>query len=398
MSNRLHQKFHRFNHHSVPANQVRDPQYPDKGYDPIASFDSPFQGEFYSQGDIITTQSLTAEKNGTIGNNLLVGNDLSVTHNLSVVNDIYLGRDLTVERNLRVKGNLNIDGEFSRIETLVYTTSAVTITNTGDGPALNVDQTGENSIANFSDSGNSVFFIEGTQARPGFVGINTIEPNERLTIVGNISAGGELGPDSSGRTNGEIFSNTLKTKLLTADNAYIRILSATNTYSNILTASSASILNLSASNTLSNVLSANDTTVHTLCCESNANFGAEVCVVGSVWTRKTFFGKSLGITDPSLVVFDTISAQAFECTELPINGNDVELHSEEDITILKFVNGIKGALYTLTNKSTSTITISSSNFNFVRNEMSIPSNSYINLLPNFSCSLRWDYKNKSSIW
>lgn len=398
MSNRLHQKFHRFNHHSVPANQVRDPQYPDKGYDPIASFDSPFQGEFYSQGDIITTQSLTAEKNGVIANNLLVGNNLTVTHDLSVVNDIFLGRDLTVERNLRVKGNLNIDGEFSRIETLVYTTSAVTITNTGDGPALNVDQTGENSIANFSDSGNSVLFIEGTQSRPGFIGVNTTEPNERLTVVGNISAGGIFGPDASGRTNGEIFSTTVKTKLLTAENAFISTLSADNTYSKNLTSDAAIISTLSAFNTKSNILSANDATVYTLSCESNANFGAKVCAIGSIWTRKTFFGKSLGITDPSLVVFDTISAQAFECTELPINGNDVELHTNDDVTILKFVNGVKGALYTLTNKSTSTITISSSNFNSVRSQLSDPMNSYIELLPNFSCSLRWDYKNKSSIW
>jgi len=396
MSNRLHQKFHRFNHHSVPANEIRDAKYPDKGYDPIASFDSPFTGEFYSQGDLITTQSLTADINGTFGNNVLVGNDLTVTHNLSVVNDVYFGNNLTVERDLRVKGNIQIDGEFSRIETLVYATSAVTITNTGDGPALNVDQTGNNAIANFTDSGNSVFYIEGTQERPGFIGVNTKDPNERFTVLGNISAGGLFGPDENGRTSGEIFSTTLKTGSLTATNASIVSLSAYNTKSNILSAGFATTDRLSSHHTTSNILSANQTTVHTLCCEDLATFGADVLVKGSIWTKKTDFGSSFASTDPSLVVFDTATTIASECTELPRKGNDVELHSDSDVTIERFVNGVKGTLYTLTNKSTSVITITSSDFNFVRNDCT--SSQYIILSSNYSCSLRWDYKNKSSIW
>ena len=397
MSNRLHQKFHRFNHHSVPANEIRDAKYPDKGYDPIASFDSPFTGEFYSQGDLITTQSLTADINGTFGNNVLVGNDLTVAHNLSVTNDVYFGNNLTVERDLRVKGNIQIDGEFSRIETLVYATSAVTITNTGDGPALNVDQTGNNAIANFTDSGNSVFYIEGTQERPGFIGVNTKEPNERFTVFGNISAGGPFEPDDNTEwTSGEIFSTTLKTGSLTAINASIVSLSAYNTRSNILSAGFATTDRLSSHHTTSNILSANKTTVHTLCCEDLATFGADVLVKGSIWTKKTDFSSSLASTDPSLVVFDTATTLALECTELPRNGNDVELHSDSDVTIERFVNGVKGTLYTLTNKSTSVITITSSDFNFVRNDCT--SSQYINLSSNYSCSLRWDYKNKSSIW
>jgi hypothetical protein len=397
MSNRLHQKFHRFNHHSVPANEIRDAKYPDKGYDPIASFDSPFTGEFYSQGDLITTQSLTADINGTFGNNVMVGNDLTVAHNLSVTNDVYFGNNLTVERDLRVKGNIQIDGEFSRIETLVYATSAVTITNTGDGPALNVDQTGNNAIADFTDSGNSVFYIEGTQERPGFIGVNTKEPNERFTVFGNISAGGPFEPDDNTEwTSGEIFSTTLKTGSLTAINASIVSLSAYNTRSNILSAGFAATDRLSSHHTTSNILSSNQTTVHTLCCEDLATFGADVLVKGSIWTKKTDFSTSLASTDPSLVVFDTTTTVAQECTELPRNGNDVELHSDSDVTIERFVNGVKGTLYTLTNKSTSVITITSSDFNFIRNDCT--SSQYINLSSNYSCSLRWDYKNKSSIW
>lgn len=57
MGNRFHNKFHRHNHHSAvtPSNL-----YPDSGYDPIASRESPFKGEFYTEGDITTTQSISA--------------------------------------------------------------------------------------------------------------------------------------------------------------------------------------------------------------------------------------------------------------------------------------------------------------------------------------------------
>ena len=45
MSNRFHNKFHRENHHSDPSTNR-----PDSSYDPIASYESPFKGEFYSEG------------------------------------------------------------------------------------------------------------------------------------------------------------------------------------------------------------------------------------------------------------------------------------------------------------------------------------------------------------
>lgn len=64
MSNRFHNKFHRQNHHSNPT-----VGYPDSAFDPIASFEQPFKGEFYYQGDIITTQNLSAGINLNVTNN-----------------------------------------------------------------------------------------------------------------------------------------------------------------------------------------------------------------------------------------------------------------------------------------------------------------------------------------
>ncbi len=49
MSSRFHNKYHRHNHHTIP---IADPRYPDAGYDPIASPDSPFLGDFVMLGTL----------------------------------------------------------------------------------------------------------------------------------------------------------------------------------------------------------------------------------------------------------------------------------------------------------------------------------------------------------
>jgi hypothetical protein len=49
MSSRFHNKYHRHNHHSA---SFQDPKYPDAGHDPIASYDSPFLGDFVMLGTL----------------------------------------------------------------------------------------------------------------------------------------------------------------------------------------------------------------------------------------------------------------------------------------------------------------------------------------------------------
>jgi hypothetical protein len=175
MSNRFHNKFHRFNHHSAGS---PDPKYPDAGYDPIASFDSPFQGEFYSEGDIITTQNLSA------------GIDLTVDRNALIRNNLVVGYDANVRNDLFVDNNFTVSGSSSNIDTLVYITSAVDIYNSGVGPALRVNQLSSEQIVHFVNDGVSSFIVDARINSPGFVGINTETPSERLTVVGNISAVG----------------------------------------------------------------------------------------------------------------------------------------------------------------------------------------------------------------
>lgn len=95
---------------------------------------------------------------------------------------------LHVAGSARIEGDLFVDGSFSYLDTQVIATSSVDILNIGTGPALKVRQTGEQPVANFFDDSNSALYIAGTTSTPGYVGINTENPNHRLTVVGKISS------------------------------------------------------------------------------------------------------------------------------------------------------------------------------------------------------------------
>lgn len=58
MSSRLHSKYHRHNHHTRTA---LDPRYPDASHDPIASYESPFLGDFVMQGAL---SAIPLQENG----------------------------------------------------------------------------------------------------------------------------------------------------------------------------------------------------------------------------------------------------------------------------------------------------------------------------------------------
>jgi hypothetical protein len=86
--------------------------------------------------------------------------------------------------DLTVQGDLTVYGSSTTIETTVTVASAFSVTNTGSGPALSVTQTGANDIASFLDDSTTALIIKDG----GNVGINVANPNEKLTVSGNISA------------------------------------------------------------------------------------------------------------------------------------------------------------------------------------------------------------------
>ena len=71
-------------------------------------------------------------------------------------------------------------------QTVVSTTSALSIINAGTGPALYVQQDGNEPIAHFIDAnGDDIVFNDN-----GFVGIGTRTPLEKLTVIGSMSSTG----------------------------------------------------------------------------------------------------------------------------------------------------------------------------------------------------------------
>jgi hypothetical protein len=95
---------------------------------------------------------------------------------------------LHVSGNTRIDGDLTVNGTQTIVNTEVETTSRLEITNTGTGPAVLVNQTGTQPIADFQDDGVSSLFI----ADGGNVGIGLTDPIEKLHVNGNARVTGQV--------------------------------------------------------------------------------------------------------------------------------------------------------------------------------------------------------------
>ena len=91
------------------------------------------------------------------------------------------------------------------LQTVVSTTSALSVVNDGTGPALYVQQDGNEPIAHFIDkTGDDIVFADN-----GYVGIGTFEPAEKLTVSGNISANGQVTVTGNISADGNVFSTNV---------------------------------------------------------------------------------------------------------------------------------------------------------------------------------------------
>jgi hypothetical protein len=118
VSNRFHNKFHRHNHHTTSTGDLR---YPDAAYDPIASRESPFRGEFYSLDNITTTQNLSARET-TLTNNLYVYDEARIIR--AVIDDTYTQRLAFASHTLSAESIINLptDSTFIYVDTPTPTT------------------------------------------------------------------------------------------------------------------------------------------------------------------------------------------------------------------------------------------------------------------------------------
>ena len=99
--------------------------------------------------------------------------------------------DVTFAQNVTINGNLTAKGTATFANTIFTTTSALSVINTGPGPALYVFQSsGPSDVASFYDGdGVEVLHVGNANVgQGGKVGINESYPTTELTVRGSISA------------------------------------------------------------------------------------------------------------------------------------------------------------------------------------------------------------------
>ena len=153
-------------------------------------------------GDLIPNTSLTYDLGSSTkywSNLYLTGNingDITFTSNITGANAYF--NEITA-----------LTANFT--QTIVSTTSALSIINAGTGPALYARQEGSEPIAHFIDKdGDDIVFAD-----DGYVGIGVFNPSEKLTVVGNISASGTTTSNvisAGGRVEGQNIS-TIESKI-----------------------------------------------------------------------------------------------------------------------------------------------------------------------------------------
>ena len=115
----------------------------------------------------------------------------NVQFNTVLTNSLSVLGDAKVTNNLTVLGNISALGTATFANTLFTTTSALSIVNTGPGPALYVYQaSGPYDVASFYDGDGIEVLHVGNAGPGGFgkVGVNESFPNKELTVKGSISA------------------------------------------------------------------------------------------------------------------------------------------------------------------------------------------------------------------
>ena len=153
-------------------------------------------------GDLIPNTTLTYD----------LGSSTKYWSNLYLTGDI--NGDITFTGNIT-----GANAHFNEItaltanftQTIVSTTSSLSIINAGTGPALFVRQDGSEPIVHFIDKdGDDIVFAD-----DGYVGIGVFNPSEKLTVVGNISASGTTTSNvisAGGRVEGQNIS-TIESKI-----------------------------------------------------------------------------------------------------------------------------------------------------------------------------------------
>mgnify|MGYP003625692968 CR=1 FL=1 len=130
---------------------------------------------FDDSNDDLSTPEVVFTTDGNVG----IGTTDPIA-TLHVAGSAYIANDTTI------MGNLSVHGDLIYIDTAVTVTSALSVINSGTGPALYVEQDGAEPIAHFVDKdGDDIVFAD-----DGSVGIGTYSPGAKLDLRGNMRLDG----------------------------------------------------------------------------------------------------------------------------------------------------------------------------------------------------------------
>ena len=169
-------------------------------------------GNFTTKGKLDTFGTLNINNNFTVSNtgDVLIKGLLDVTNKTTFNSDVSLNNGILdigtnhmlyidnlnnrvgiggipdatynfhVKGNTKIKGDLVINGTTSIQDTTNNTVTSFDLTNNGTGPAVIVNQLGDQAIANFTDDNKSVLYI----ANNGLTGVGKVDPSYNLDISG----------------------------------------------------------------------------------------------------------------------------------------------------------------------------------------------------------------------
>lgn len=271
---------------------------------------------------------------------------------------------LTVAGNTTVTGNLSVLGDIVYIDTTVTTTSALSVINSGTGPALYVRQTGVEPIATFVDKeGGSIVFAD-----TGAVGIGTAAPGEKLSVVGNISASGSItvggtatvGTIATGSGDSVVTeeSGTLKKRTVDSrvwgstlvDNGSVNL--TANAVPKATDANTLANSNITDSGTLI-TLGSNTSVTGTLSTNNAVSTTGVVVENGTKDLNKKLFVSTVASTGTAVTTFAVANLAAVKYTVVLINGNN-RTAFEVIATVETAGNNTKGTVYAIVDNQAQT--------------------------------------------
>ena len=126
------------------------------------------------------------------GDTVTIASSISSGNLLNITNDGDSKFCVAYDGSTTIQGNLSVHGDMHYIDTNVTVTSALSIINSGTGPALYVEQKGTEPIAHFIDKeGDDIIFDDN-----GRIGLGLFSPEQKLTVAGGISASESLSAHS----------------------------------------------------------------------------------------------------------------------------------------------------------------------------------------------------------